>query len=113
MRTSAPELAQQPPEVASSAEAPEADEQTAMPAASSAGQSPQAAEDSERAQSGASAGPSGKASAQRAPQLTCDFTMLAACAWELRDRWVPAKVDQVPLGAPSLPVDRGDPENAL
>ena len=111
LRTLAAELAQQPLEVTSSTEIAEADEQsagnTAMPATSAAGQLPQAAEDSERVQSGARAGPSGKASAQRTPQLTCDFTMLAACAWELRDRWVPAKVDQVLLGAPSPPVDRG------
>lgn len=26
----------------------------------------------------------------------CDFTLLAACTWELRQRWLPAKVDQVP-----------------
>ena len=103
MRASAAELAQAPLEYASSSEASSEpdDEQpagnTAVPAASTAGQGPQAGEDSERAQSGATA----SASSQRPAQLTCDFTMLAACAWELRDRWVPAKVDQVSLG-PSL-----------
>ncbi|CAL8465919.1 g5455 [Coccomyxa elongata] len=27
--------------------------------------------------------------------VSCDFTLMAACTWELRQRWLPAKVDQV------------------
>jgi hypothetical protein len=39
-----------------------------------------------------SAGPKPAASRER---QTCDYTLLAACVHELRQRWLPAKVDQV------------------
>ena len=42
---------------------------------------------------------------------TCDFTTLAACVAELKEHWVPAKVDQVRLG-PSYPDDWDIPASA-
>ena len=45
----------------------------------------------ERESTGAQAGTSGQAGIRK---TTCDFTLLAACAWELRERWLPAKVEQ-------------------
>ena len=43
----------------------------------------------------AHASTSGRPELPKRPQQACDFTLLAACAWELRERWLPAKVDQV------------------
>lgn len=38
---------------------------------------------------------SGNGASTSRAKVTCDFTLLAACTWELRQRWLPAKVDQV------------------
>jgi hypothetical protein len=48
----------------------------------------------ERKNTGAQAGTSGQAGIQKVTQPSCDFTLLAACAWELRERWLPSKVEQ-------------------
>ena len=49
----------------------------------------------QRTETNSQASTSGRLELQKGPKQSCDFTLLAACAWELRERWLPAKVDQV------------------